>query len=107
MAREHDPRCTLRLAFFRLLYPKGLSPKSEGNFQTYLQKRSTDVVSWLLEERDIESLSWFLRRFSLEREALSEGLALSRTAKISEATALLLEEQHRRFSTGRSKSFDL
>lgn len=107
MRRGYEPDCAMRLAFYRLRYPKGLSRKAAENYRDHLTKGSPLVLSWLIQERDCRGLSWYLDTFQPEKEALSAAVEQSRQIKLSEATALLMEHQHRRFPVGRTKTFNL
>ena len=64
-------------------------------------------MRWLLAERDPGGLRFLLERTAPDRETLSEACTMAREQGASEALAILLEEQHRRFPAGMDKSFDL
>lgn len=107
LGREYDPDCAMRLAFYRLRWPRGLSDRAAATYGAYLESACGAVLCWLLREGDTRGLSWYLEGFPPGREALIDALALSRTLGRPEATAVLLEQQHRRFPAGRAKTFDL
>lgn len=107
LGREHDPDCAMRLAFFRLRWPRQLADRAAAAYEAYLRRSGGAVLRWLLREGDARGLSWYLERFAPQRGELSEALELARTMGRVEETALLMEQQHRRFPAGRAKRFDL
>lgn len=107
LRREHDPGCALRLAWYRLRYPAGLSPRAEAGYETYLAARTGEVLRWLVRERDAGGLAWTLERFHPDPDAVAEAAALARELGATEAMALLLEVSGRRRPAGRTKRFDL
>ena len=107
LAMDHDPESALRLAWYRLRWPRELSAEAEQGYLSYLTRRGEDVLAWLLERRDTWGLSWFLSWTSLDKAALERACDRARTGGCAEGVALLLEEQHRRFPTGKDKIFDL
>lgn len=107
LGMEHDEDCALRLAWWRLRYPAELTEQAEGQYLSYLRAHAPEAARWRLAERDTEGLRFLLARTEWTREALAEACDLARTQESPEALALLLEEQHRRFSGGLDKSFEL
>ena len=107
LRREFEPECAMRLALYRLRYPKGLSARAEADYRSYIAERAGEALLWLLEERDGQGVDWLLREFRPGREALSAGLDAARSLRFSEAAARLLEEQHRRFPGSGRKTCDL
>lgn len=107
LRREHEPDCAMRLAFFRLRYPKNLAERAAEGYRAYLEQNSLVTLLWLLEEGDFRGLAWYLENFRLGKEDLTAAVERSRLLRLPEATALLLEQQHRRFPAGRMKTFDL
>lgn len=106
LRREHDPGCILRLAWCRLRYPEGLSPRAAAQYEAYLAPRTGEALSWLVRERDAGGLAWTLERFRPERESVAEAAALARDRGATEAMALLLEAGRQK-PAGRTKRFDL
>lgn len=107
LRREHDPGCILRLAWYRLRYPAGLSPRAQAGYEAYTAPRAGAVLSWLVRERDAGGLSWTLERFRPGQEAVAEAAALARELGATEAMALLLEASGQRRPAGKAKRFDL
>ena len=104
---EHDDDCALRLAYYRLRYPREVSAEAEGAYLRYLRAHSGEALAWLVAEGDMEGLAWLLGRTEPPREALAQGCETARIRGRAEAVALLLEEQHRRFAPARTRCFDL
>lgn len=106
LRREHDPGCILRLAWYRLRYPEGLSPRAQAGYEAYLAPRAGAVLSWLVREREAGGLAWTLEQFRPEREGVAEAAALARELGATEAMALLLEAGRQR-PAGKTKRFEL
>jgi len=107
LRQEHDPACALRLACCRLRYPVGLTPEAEAAYLAELRGRTAEVVRYLAEQRALEGLGALVRRLEPDRAELSAACAAARELGSAEALAPLLEEQHRRFSSGAARTFDL
>lgn len=107
LATEHDPDCAMRMAWYRLRFPRELALDAKEAYLEFLRRNARTVIAWLLIQRDMRGLAWFLPRSEVDRKTL--GLACEEARKVGEAEglALLLEEQHRRFSIGANKSFEL
>lgn len=107
LQREYDPDCALRLAFYRLRFPRGLSAAASARYADYVHAYRRDALCWLLSNPDAGELCWLLSRFPPCREELSAALELARQRGRHEAVALLLEDQHRRFPPSPRKRFEL
>lgn len=107
LAMEHEPDCAMRLAWYRLRFPRELGDAAAARYLDYLKSRCGHVLGWLLAERDSRGLAWFLPRCGGDREALSAAAESARRLGLSEMLALVLEQQHRQFSGGLEKAFDL
>lgn len=107
LATGHDGACAVRLAFYRLRYPRDLSPGAERAYRGYLCAHTAEAVAWLLEEGDTRGLAFLLRCTAPVREELSAACEIARRKGAPEAVALLLEQLHRRFPAGAEKKFDL
>ena len=107
LGMEHDEDCAVRLAFWRLRYPVELTPRAEGQYLSYLRAHAGEAAVWLVGERDMPGLAFLLRTAEPDREALSAACALARESGVSEALALLLEQQRDAAPRGLDKTFDL
>ena len=107
LGMEHDEDCAVRLAFWRLRYPVELTPRAEGQYLSYLRAHAGEAAVWLVGERDMPGLAFLLRTAEPDREALSAACALARESGVSEALALLLEQQRDAAPRGQDKTFDL
>jgi len=107
LSREHDPFCALRIAWWRLRYPIGLSIAAKQDYIEHLQKNAAEAVRWLLEEKDNSGLLFLLETVKTDKDTIAEACAIARERRQAEALAILLEEQHKRFPAGANKSFDL
>lgn len=106
LRRGHDENCALRLAWYRLRFPRGLAPAAEKQYRTYLSDRCGALLLWAL-RAGREELKAALTAFPPQRENLTAALESARREGMHEQVALLLDEQHRRFGASVRKSFDL
>lgn len=104
---EHDPDCALRMAWYRLNYPRALTPETSAQYLDFLRRNADAAIQWLLNRRDTRGLAWFLPQVQAGRETLRAACEVARGLGAAEALALLLEEQHRRFERGAQKTFEL
>ncbi len=107
LGMEHEEDCALRLAWWRLRYPLDLTERAEEAYWAYLRDHGAAAARWLLSRRDAAGLRTLLSRTDWTREGLAELCDLARGQDATEALAVLLEEQHRRFPSGMDKTFDL
>ena len=96
-----------RLAWYRVRYPVELSDAARTRYLAFLQARFRDAASWLLAERDAAGLALLLRLTSPDRAALADICALAREQSQTEALALLLDEQRKRFPVRDASRFAL
>lgn len=104
---EHDPAAALRLAWWRIRTPYGLTEKAKAMYLAYLAAHEEAALGLPLEEQDSEGLSLLLSLLAPARDSLSAALGIARERQFTEASALLLEAQHRLCGTGMNKTFDL
>ena len=107
LGMEHSPRCALRLAYYRLRFPRGLSESAAADYLAHLRDRAGDVLDWLLEGRDVEGLAWFLSAARPGTDAVERACEQARRLGLSGAVALLLEQGRGRTPVRREKTFDL
>lgn len=104
LSAAHEDDAALRLAWYRLRYPTELSAWAGEQYETYLRLHAPEALRFALEQRDMTGLRQLLTM--LGDVPLCEALAFAREERMTEATAILLERQHRR-DGGREKDFDL
>ena len=104
LSAAHEDRAALRLAWYRLRYPRDLSAWASAQYEAYLRAHADETLRFVLEQRDIAGLGQLLDR--LDGVPLGTALSFAREEHMTEATALLLERQHRS-RNGAGKSFDL
>lgn len=107
LAMEHDGGCALRLAWWRLRYPAGLTERAAEDYRAYLRAHGLEAIRYLLSQRDAPGLRMLLAAAEPDRETLSAACALAREQGGAAALAVLLEEQHRRFPMGAERRFEL
>lgn len=104
LSAVHEDSAALRLAWYRLRYPRELSVWARAQYEAYLRAHVDESLRLALEQRDIAGLRQLLDL--LDGTPLAAALAFAREEHMTEATAILLEQQHRR-NSGAKKSFDL
>lgn len=104
LSAVHEDSAALRLAWYRLRYPRELSAWAREQYEVYLSAHTDEALRFVLEQRDIAGLRQLLDLFN--DVSLNAALTFAREARMTEATAILLERQHRDKS-GADKSFDL
>ena len=101
-----NPKTVIRLAFDRLRYPMKLSAEAEKQYAAYLEEKQREAGELLLQKKQTEDLSFFLKRIPVAQETLEELLKLAAKEGFPEGVACLMEEKGRRFAPTR-RSFDL
>lgn len=102
---EQAGDAALRVAWWRVCCPEGMSAEARARYGDYLAAHAREALALVLGLRDTGMLKTLLGIIDLDLQTLSFAAALSREKGDTAATALLLEEQHRR--SGRGKSFEL
>lgn len=105
LAGDHEPDTALRLAWWRVCYPGQLSADAAARYWDYLSAHAAEALRFLLSQCDTAMLATFLQRVHCDAETLRGASALARENRDTAATAVLLEELHRR--NGAGKTFDL
>lgn len=105
LAGAHDADTALRLAWWRAYYPEALTSEAAARYWGYLTTHAEAALRFLLGEHDTALLRFFLTRVDCNAETLCVASELARRNRDTAATALLLEELHRK--SGAQKTFDL
>ena len=103
----HDNDTALRLAWFRIRYPVGLSATAEEDYIKYLQSRLQDALGMVIGSGDSRGLQMLLKALPVSDNVLTFACDLAREEHQTEILALLLERQHRTHSETREKRFEL
>ena len=103
---EHDEGSALRLAWYRLRYPRELSAAAELQYLTYCSAHSEELLPMILAERDLPGFRSILPLLKAERPALETALEAARRHNLTEATALLLQHLQQQGNSGRRKVFE-
>ena len=107
IAAEHDGDSALRLAYYRLRYPSGLSETARERYAAYLRRRLGPALSYAMAEKDMQGLRLLLALGDQGPGTLEAALTESRERRLTEATALLLETRRARSGAGRAKKWEL
>ena len=107
IAAEHDADSALRLAYFRLRYPVGLNDPARERYAAYLRRRLGPALSYAMAEKDMQGLRLLLTLGEQPPETLEAALTEARALRLTEATALLLEQRRGRAAAGRAKKWEL
>lgn len=102
---EHDNDTALRLAWWRVRYPTGLDVSARKQYESYLRSHDSEALCFALHERDMAGLRQLLA-LGVSPQAIADALSLARENRVTEASAILLEQQHRCHRSA-EKSFDL
>lgn len=98
LAGEYEPETALRLAWWRVCYPEGLSPDAASRYWAYLSGHAAEAIRYLLSLRETAFLVAFLSHVCCGTELLHTASAQAREERNTAAAAVLLEELHRRGS---------
>ena len=107
IAAEHDEDSALRLAYYRLLCPAELGDRAREQYAEHLRRNLGAALSFALTEEDMQGLRMLLSLGQLPPETLEAALNGARARRLTEATALLLEQRRARPGTGRAKKWEL
>ena len=107
LLRTHEFSLAVRVALDRLRFPVQLGEAARAAYLACLKQHAGQALELVLAAADTSPLSFLLSLDLLDRQALTEGCEMARTARRTEALGLLLEYQNRRFGAPRARSFDL
>lgn len=94
-AREED-RTLIRIALGRLQEPYRLSEQAEEEYRAFLRKYTEQAARILLEEDDMRTLSFLLKKRIWEEECIENALNVAEEKGNAEAAAILMgsREKH-------------
>lgn len=107
LSMGYDEDTALRLAWWRIRFPAELSDEDAAAYAEFVEARPEAAFELALTSKDMDGLRMLLKNRSLSAQELEHAQNRARELHLTEATAILLEEQHKRFSGGRRKSFEL
>lgn len=107
IAAEHEEDSALRLAYYRLRYPAELGGRAREQYAAFLRRNLRPALSFALRERDTRGLRLLLELGAPDADTLDAALEESRALRLTEATALLLEQRRGTPGAGRRKRFAL
>lgn len=107
LREEYEADAALRLAWYRLRYPTGLSEAAAARYWDYLREHAGEILRRQLEDRDPEGLELLLKTLRPSGNVLGEILEQTRRLDYAEGMALLLRENGQTAPKGYEKSFDL
>lgn len=107
LSMGYDEDTALRLAWWRIRFPAELSDEDAAAYTEFVDARPEAAFELALTSKDMDGLRMLLKNRSLSAQELERAQNRARELHLTEATAILLEEQHKRFSGGRRKSFEL
>ena len=107
LREEHEADAALRLAYTRLRWPTELFAAAEEQYWRYLKSRPEQALLYGLSLNDVSGLKLLLDGLQPEPQLLHRACEAARTARSTEALALLLEKQHKAEPKGFDKDFDL
>lgn len=107
LSMEYDPNTALRLAWGRISRPAGLTEAARAGYERYLFAHAREGFDYAFSIRDMELLRLLLKSPALSAEDRDYALNCAREKHMTEATAIMLEHQHRSAGSGRRRSFEL
>ena len=108
ISSDYEEQCALKLAWNRIRYPYELSSAAKSLYAEFVNNRFEKAGTEIIKENDREGLGILLGCTDVTREKLSHLLGKAvETGGRTEIRAMILEETHRRFSSGRNRSFEL
>lgn len=107
LSMEHDEDASLRLAWWRLRYPAGLSEAARTAYIKYLTVHIREGMDFALTAKDIPGLEMLLSECVPASADIAFAQSRARELRFTEAVAVLLEKQHKSFERGRRRSFEL
>lgn len=105
LSGEYDAPAALRLAWWRVCCPEGLTGQVETQYRQYLAAHAEETLLYVLSLRDASLLRTCLSLLDCTAGTLRAAAEYARENHDTAAVALLLEQQHR--NAGLRKSFDL
>lgn len=107
LATGYEEDTALRLAWWRVRYPAGLTEGTQRAYMDFLNRHAEKALAFAIGNKDIPGLNLLLQKLEIQPEALDGARSLARELHFTEATAILLEKQHRSHAGGRNRSFAL
>ncbi len=97
----------LKIAWYRLRYPVGLTFRPRRAYRNYLADHLLDLIRWRMKEKDTDGLKLILETFDPDQDTLQAVADQARQLEQTQMMALILEELHRKFPPAAKRSFDL
>lgn len=107
LSAGHETETAVKLAWYRIKYPVELSKAAKDNYISFLSEHFECAAAFILSAKDIEGLRLLLKLADFSPENLETARVRAGQLHFTEATAELLEAQHFRFGTRRSKTYEL
>lgn len=107
LTMDYDRGTALRLSWGRLSSPVELSTEAKADYEAYLFAHAREGFDYAFSIRDMELIRTLLKAPALSAEDREYALERSRELHLTEATAIMLEHQHRSVGGGRRRSFEL
>lgn len=90
---EESAGTLCRMALNRLYYPVSLEREAEERYTVYLQRQEQTLVKYLIRERALDKLEYFVQREIISEKGLGEGIRLAAEQEWTEGAAELLRLQ--------------
>lgn len=107
LTMDYDRGTALRLAWGRLSHSVGLSAEARANYESYIFAHVRECFDYAFSTKDMELIRTLLKAPALSAEDREYALSRARDLHMTEATAIMLEHQHRNAGSGRRRSFEL
>lgn len=103
-AVNDDRKTAADIAFDRLMYPYELETTAKENYEQFLLLGSVWLITELIEENEMEKISFLLEQVLLTKEACQEAIDHSVEKKKPEYTAMFMEYDREHFHRNNVKA---
>lgn len=96
-AVQEDRRAAMEIAFCRLLSPHELERQAMERYEHYLEQYAEAVLSELIQNRDLERITYMAEHCLIPKDALPEAMRLAAEVKEAVMSAIFMEYQKEHF----------
>lgn len=100
---QEKPELVTRLALYRLYWPWGLTEEAKGAYWEYVNTYAKEAARGLIQRGELELLKWTASSALLKEDSLENMVQAAAERGDAQASALLMNEKHRRFGGGPAK----
>lgn len=94
-----DPEAAALICVDRLMYPYELREEFRTQYETYLNDKAENILTMLVEKRDVDRISFVTETGDFPKEALDVPIRLASGMKQTEICGILMEYQRKHSGT--------